>query len=436
MTHKSTTKKLKVVKSIKKSKNIKAINECSFKASNFLKDLINNRDKDNSFQVIKKEIDSINVDSENIIFRGTSIFMNCITRKLKKIRDQSNISTYEARKIQRRIEYFKSDECFENFQYDIIGGHYSNFLNDLFKVTLDTHKWRPMLANGRDEMQCNEIFSDSDEFNDYCYLCGNVFGRDAPRSCEHLLPIVSALCHLWIVKTQAKYRSLSSDSKELIKKEYAWAHKCCNKAKSSIELIEQDEYGEYEVADTKIDDLLEKINDECYSLDSDEVVDNVKKRFQDIVDIINENVTEYGSDYYSLFMKYKIIAALSDKNFEKLITGGFNGGNPDTEIDAMKKINSLDALVNIIKSEYLTNVIIKDIDDYVNEIKLKFKKKEELIETIEPVKQQNPSNIKKFIRPTVRRTLTNSIVRQQGGKKKTIKIYRNKKDKSKSRKNK
>jgi hypothetical protein len=416
----STTRK-KVVKSLHTKTGLKpdyveAINECSFSESKLLEELINDSSKDNSFQAIKNKINKLSEKwDKGIIRTGSILFRNCIIRKLKSIQKTCGDDEFKREELQERIDYFRKDQFCETFEKVFPSGKYSSFFDELFGVTLpkEGSNWRYMLGNfGK---ACDVLFSEDPP--EYCYLCGNELDDD--KACEHILPLLNALCHLWMVKSKKKYEGLSKDSKKLIKKEYAWAHNCCNDKKKAKNILIEDEEGEYYVSEERLVDLLDMINDDsyCYEIDDiDEQKEKLIKKFKVIAKIINQNVREYGSDYYSLFMKYKVIAAISDKHFERIIMGDeLLGGSP---LSSIEKINPLDGLVNIIKSEYLTNVILNDIDEYVKETVELYGIKEKIVVEHKPLKISQSFMHKKFVRPLRHSMLHHGITRQAGGTKK------------------
>jgi hypothetical protein len=236
-----------------------------------------------------------------------------------------------------------------------------------------------------------------------------------------------------MVKSKKQYQGLSYDSKKLIKKEYAWAHNCCNDKKGSKNILIENEEGEYYVSKKRLTDLLNMINTpECYEIDDiDEQKEKLIKKLNGIAKIINKIVREYGSDYYSLFMKYKVIAAISDEHFERIIMGGkLIGGSPEGHASSIEKINPLDGLVNIIKSEYLTNVILNDIDEYVKETVELYGIKEKIVVEHKPLRMSKSFMHKKFVRPSRQSMLHHGITRQAGGtnKNKTRKMFKSKQE--------
>ena len=76
-----------------------------------------------------------------------------------------------------------------------------------------------------------EQLQDSYKLN--CYICGRKITNENERmECEHILPIVTALSHWWLVKfSNKKFKD------DIISLEYYWSHRCCNQIKSNIDWI-------------------------------------------------------------------------------------------------------------------------------------------------------------------------------------------------------
>ena len=66
-----------------------------------------------------------------------------------------------------------------------------------------------------------------------CYLCGNVIHGGPPTmECEHILPIITALSHIWLVQ-----RPIDANAARALEVEYGWSHECCNQIKSSYDFV-------------------------------------------------------------------------------------------------------------------------------------------------------------------------------------------------------
>ena len=68
--------------------------------------------------------------------------------------------------------------------------------------------------------------------NKTCYLCGCAMLKWQSLECEHILPILPALTHLWIVRGSPNVKRDTG-----LAMEYAWTHECCNQWKSDAEFI-------------------------------------------------------------------------------------------------------------------------------------------------------------------------------------------------------
>ena len=138
-------------------------------------------------------------------------------------------------------------------------GSYTKFFNELFKVTKGRFKWRAnIFAPVSNDLQCLRAHSDgnpasivyqmhdADTLN--CYICGckikSLGGSKGQwkMQCEHILPIITALAHWWLVKPDDRLpRSLTTiytdEQIRLLKEEYDWSHACCNLIKNNWELV-------------------------------------------------------------------------------------------------------------------------------------------------------------------------------------------------------
>jgi len=353
-----------------KLSHVDIITEYTVSSSNFLKDIIGDSRRDTNFQTVKQLIEEKLEESTEPettpLKQGAVMFNELILRRLEKISQTVEDETLydkmagllggdSSRIVSRFMSELKTDGIEE--------GHYKQFFDSLFLLNTKQSEWRTKYLSDNDNpQQCFDALGPQ-KTKDKCYLCCNKLTE--PIECEHLLPIITALMHFWLVK-QGSFPNLSEASKDLLKKEYARAHECCNRKKGSkilIKLISEGGSGKYQVDQDKIEDLILKINEECSELtisNEEECSSSIMFKFQEIVNIINSNVEEYGPNYYPLFIKYKILSAISDEHFNEIITTGrLVGGGPK---------NIIDSLANIFKSEYLNKVIINDIKKYSKEI--------------------------------------------------------------------
>jgi len=95
--------------------------------------------------------------------------------------------------------------------------------------------------------QCNNVIDKVNLDTDICYICGTGFYNsvDDPRiagfdlkvregvrpTCEHILPIIQAIFFLDLFRPTEKGK-LSAEKLDILKKEYSWAHECCNYVKA------------------------------------------------------------------------------------------------------------------------------------------------------------------------------------------------------------
>lgn len=346
---------------------VESMTEYSVSSSNFLRDIIDNDEKDTSFLTIKRKIKqeltvkrSQEASTKNILREGATMFHELILKKLIKLSEEEDEDI-----INERMDFFFEKEGFiERFTEDIPQGTYTGFFNGLFGVKSES--WRSTyLSKGENEAQCVETIGQP-VVGALCYLCNNRL--DADKACEHLLPISEALMHFWLMQGRS-FSHLTSESKELLKREYAWAHECCNNQKGYSLLIKRvidSKFVRYESNRAEIMKLLHKITEgscEETIADIEKQAKRVRDVFRPLVETINATIAGIGSKYYPLYIKYKLISAISDNNFEKIILGKVSGGGIKD-----LRVNPVDALANILKSEYLDKKIIKDIHEYNAEI--------------------------------------------------------------------
>ncbi len=290
----------------------------------------------------------------------------------------------ERKSLQERLEWFNSSQCTSVFVKQLTG-NYSDFLTEFF----DTDKgvpWRPILEGpggftrsdgpklNMANKQCLATIGDYST-KDKCYICGGRLSEYLfSPECEHLLAIESALCHLWIAK-DTKNLEKDLEVKNFIRKEYKWAHTCCNRTKSNRDLIREINTGYYEVDIDEILSLLEDIKTsrahDCYDLNKDgyaNIEDNKPRLigiFQELVDIINGNIDEIGTDYYPIYMRYRFLSAIADDHFERIISEGSFGGGKKMIGGTKKQEEFLD---NVLTSEELDKEINEDIDEIISEV--------------------------------------------------------------------
>ena len=163
--------------------------------------------------------------------------------------------------FQERLDYFKSDKFIQNLsstipertdlenQTDRQSG-YQLFLSRLFETS--DLLYRPIMEAGPDgtaiqaNRQCQIVLGTTartitlPQNPTNCYICGlPIRPIDKERGfktaeCEHLLPVLIAIIHIWICKSP----NISDEDRELLKNEYKWSHMCCNRIKTNLSLIE------------------------------------------------------------------------------------------------------------------------------------------------------------------------------------------------------
>jgi hypothetical protein len=149
--------------------------------------------------------------------------------------------------------------------------------------------------------------------------------------CEHILPIITALSHWWLIKD----KNHSASEIENLSFEYDWSHRCCNQIKSNVDFIVYDASSkgnfEYKVNMLMINSVLNKIKTEakydCKEIEKKSKIQtnqhlNIAKQIQPIVNEINANALLFDShSEYLLLTKYKVLSALSDDDFINSIIG-------------------------------------------------------------------------------------------------------------------
>ena len=271
--------------------------------------------------------------------------------------------------IQRRLRYFLSDSFIYNFCKDLPGrvnptqtaadggytDHYNNLWNTSFK------DWRDEKFSKVDnQSQCKKAMGihpatrvkrDLMNGSYKCYLCGKsmyIPSTDPPIStmeCEHILSILPALSHWWLVK----HGNHTQEDINNLKYEYRWSCRCCNQVKSNYEMILYDPITNRYIENfANIDAILDQIKlstsydcpgvrfhkgapDFLLGLNPNPNIWDVWKgnRKQIIGAIlvplltkINQNLDECGDrDLYILFTKFKVLSALSNKSFIDAIIG-------------------------------------------------------------------------------------------------------------------
>lgn len=258
-------------------------------------------------------------------------------------------------------------------------GSYTLFYNELFNLTSGKFKWRgKILAPVSNDLQCLRAMGNSSPSTSVhalhnngdlkCYICDCAIKRGMDKmQCEHILPIVTALAHWWLVKpigtTPRELNDIyNPDTVSALSYEYAWSHACCNLIKNNWEIIKIDGTGcspdnrgitdmlqaIWEGAGGERGNTLKRLFDchEVNRLSSEKkgvgcltslggIVGNnrfgltargkqARKNIQTILkplcDNISTNITRC-TDYqiYELLTKFKVISAIDDDNFLSIL---------------------------------------------------------------------------------------------------------------------
>ena len=276
---------------------------------------------------------------------------------------------------QRRLRYFLSDSFIYNFCKDLPGrvnpnqtaadGGYTDHYNKLWNTSFKD--WRDEKFSKVDnQSQCKRamgihpatrVKQDLMNGSYKCYLCGkSMYIPNRPpeistMECEHILSILPALSHWWLVK----HSNHTQDDINNLKYEYRWSCRCCNQVKSNYEMILYDPItNRYIENNANIDAILDQIQlstsydcpgvrfhkgapDFLLGLNIDtnawdvwkgnrkQVIGRkqvIRAILKPLLTKINQNLDECGDrDLYILFTKFKVLSALSNKSFIDAIIG-------------------------------------------------------------------------------------------------------------------
>lgn len=279
---------------------------------------------------------------------GALILQGLILKKFKKIKPNPGDSE-QAKRLKKRLLYFKSPLFLHNFLikfpvHDGIGStdtSYTKWFDTLFNTLFDD--WREdKLIKATNITQCTRAIGPESKV---CYLCGHPFlKRQSTKECEHVLPVVSALSHLWLAKDRIE--SYTPEQQKALTLEYAWAHQCCNRIKTNVEFVKLNYPMEmYIVNHDTIGNYYTKLNSagnhDCSKIPYPKPTGDCKTKLQDriikIVNIINMNIGELGDiDMYLLLMKYKILSAFTSETFLGALEG--TGGETGVRVYDARKV--------------------------------------------------------------------------------------------------
>ena len=280
---------------------------------------------------------------------GAVCLQDVIRKRLKRMKQQKGGNK---KLLERRLKYFSSNKFTEQFCKPLayndkyrekkLKNNYSNFFKSLFDVT-DTPKIRAELEHIKPQSQCITVLGKSKpkktglQVDEPCYICGRDIIKqpnNESKECEHILPIMTALTHWWLVQDTSERPHIA------LEHEYKWAHRCCNQKKTDYDFIIYDSgRGMFVVNDSVLTDLLNDILRESNSYDCRAITKNSgtfdvnreKIRVGQLVtpiieelNIINDNLTDNsrnGRDEFMLLCKFKLISALSNTTFDDIISG-------------------------------------------------------------------------------------------------------------------
>jgi hypothetical protein len=296
---------------------------------------------------------------------GGICLQQLILNKLNKL--NKNKKKIQNANLKNRLAYFSSDLFINNFidklpvrdklNISIAQSSYKNYFNSLFNVTYED--WRDDKFSKIDnQSQCRRALGIPTGQNIAqlqeigrikCYICGrgilpNSSGQST-MECEHVLPILSALSHRWLIKEPSK--AYHPDILQSLRLEYDWSHRCCNQLKSNYDFIIYDtaKRGKFRYKANKpiIENLLSEIQTsnkyDCENIKgkiSKNQNINIYDRIQPLIDDINYNAEHFDNiDEYILLTKYKVLSALTDDDFLNAIIGDstiVNVSKPESQI--------------------------------------------------------------------------------------------------------
>ena len=279
---------------------------------------------------------------------GGVILQELIIGKLQSI----DLSKYglAPEKIDQRLSYFKSEVFIDNFlsklpvrdatKLSVLKTSYTEWFNKLFNVLYSD--WRDeQLTKVDNQSQCRRgmgiapgtVIADLQEIgNITCYLCGNLIlpraTEQLPMECEHILPVLSALSHLWLIK--APVDRYTQEQLQILRLEYDWSHRCCNQIKSNYEFIKYDNTRyEYAINIPVITSVMSEIASsdkyDCTKIrpiDIPKQIISIGQRIKPLIEHINSILEQFDDESeYILLTKYKVLSALSSDDFLKALLG-------------------------------------------------------------------------------------------------------------------
>lgn len=150
-----------------------------------------------------------------------------------------------------RLSGTEASKQFEGKEYDTLDPYLkgldvcqpktaSRFMKALFPEKAVSIWTEVLKKNCRDiyepsavESQCNNTIGKVKD-TDKCYICGFDFDEKTnglQPTCEHILPIIQAIFFLDLYRGADKGKH-TPEQMDILRKEYAWAHRCCNYVKA------------------------------------------------------------------------------------------------------------------------------------------------------------------------------------------------------------
>ena len=169
-------------------------------------------------RILRQELDQAppSFKSKGLAYCGAIVLQKLIMDKFKTVIEQRKLNLEET----KRLEYFKSDDFIVNFSSKLpvrtsfrtssVNTSYSDWLNIIFQTKFKG--WREeTLSPVPNQSQCERALGTTAQTTGICYLCGNLANgkNQSTMECEHILPIISALSHLWLIReARSAYNSL------------------------------------------------------------------------------------------------------------------------------------------------------------------------------------------------------------------------------------
>jgi hypothetical protein len=321
--------------------------------SNFLNEIGINDPTIENFKIFfeskRNELKANGYKEENLNpqYLGAICLQELISKKLQNINVKK--IKIDNEKIKSRLKFFTSDVFIEKFvnqlpsrskkQDTLQTGSYKVFFNGLFNVAYDD--WRDeKFSKKTNQFQClkssnmptsTNINQQQSKGNIVCYLCKRKIldtekTSQSTMECEHVLPIITALAHWWLVK-ESNY---NKEEIKLLKLEYDWSHRCCNQIKSNYDFIVYSASNHKYIANIDVikfvvDKIFESKNYDCADIKGEKKKDlyiEISRRIQPLIDHINKTLLSFNNySEYMLLTKYKILSALTNEDFIAAIIG-------------------------------------------------------------------------------------------------------------------